>query len=201
MEDHMRRSVAAAGAVAALLAGPALAEGFSYNNLELGFIGTEIEDIEPGVDLEGDGLGISGSVEFGPSIHGFASIRGVEYEEELDVGSFSVGLGFNHSLAPALDLFSGISYERIKLELDGASDIIEEGYGLTAGLRGRVGERLELTAGVKYTDYGDDLDDTTLMAGGRYYFTRNFAAGLDYSENDDGDTWIIALRYDFGDRY
>jgi ABC-type Fe3+ transport system substrate-binding protein len=31
--------------------------------------------------------------------------------------------------------------------------------------------------------------------------TKFAAAGLDYTENDDGDTWILALRYDFGDRY
>jgi hypothetical protein len=196
----MRMSLAT-GAVAALLAGPVLADGFSYNNIELDFIGTEIEDFDSEGDLEGDGISIGGSVEFGPSIHGFASITGVEYEDFLDVGTLSLGLGFNHALAPQLDLFSGISYERLKLELDGFDDLVEEGYGLTAGLRGRVGERIELSAGLKYTDYGDGLDDTTIMAGGRYYFTRNFAAGLDYTENDDGDTWIIALRYDFGDRY
>jgi hypothetical protein len=195
------RTSAAVGALAAVLAGPALADDFSYNKLELGFISTEIEDISPGVDLEGDGLSIGGSVEFGPTIHGFASLSGVEYEDDLDVGTLSLGLGFNHSLAPALDLYSGISYERLKLELDGFSDVIEEGYGITAGLRGRVGERLELNAGLKYADYGDGLDDTTIMLGGRYYFTRQFAAGLDYTGNDDGDTWILALRYDFGRRY
>lgn len=196
----MHKSIAA-GAVAALLAGPALADGFSYNNLELGFIGTEIEDFDTAGDIEGDGLSIGGSVEFGAGIHGFGSVSGVEYEDILDVGTLSLGLGFNHALAPQLDLFSGISYERLKFELDGFDDLVEEGFGLTAGLRGRIGERIELKAGLKYADYGDGLDDTTILAGGRYYFTRNFAAGLDYTENDDGDTWILALRYDFGDRY
>jgi hypothetical protein len=191
----------AAGAVAALLSGPVLAEGFSYNNLELGFIDTEIEDIEPGIDAEGDGLAISGSVEFGPTIFGFGSLSSVEYEDELDVGNLSLGLGFSHSLAPQLDLYSGVSYERVKVELDGVDDLVEEGYGLTAGLRGRVGDRLELNAGLKYADFAEDLNDTTIVLGGRYYFSRNFAAGLDYTENDDGDTWILALRYDFGNRY
>lgn len=194
------RNSAVLGAIAALLAGPALADGFSYNNIEARFISTEIEDAEPGVDLEGDGFAIAGSVEFGPTIHGFGTLSGTEYEDTIDVGTLTAGLGFNHSLAPALDLVTGISYERLKLEVDDARTI-EEGFGLHAGLRGRVGDNLELTAGLKYTDFGDGLDDTTIMAGGRYYFSRNFALGLDYSENDDGDTWALAFRYDFGNRY
>ena len=188
------------GAVAALIAGPALADGFSYNNIEARFISTEIEDVEPGVDLEGDGFAIAGSVEFGSTIHGFGTLSGTEYEDTIDVGSLTAGLGFNHSLAPALDLVTGVSYERLKVEVEDSRNI-EEGFGLNAGLRGRVGENVELTAGLKYTDYGDGLDDTTIMAGGRYYFSRNFALGLDYSENDDGDTWALAFRYDFGNRY
>lgn len=195
----MRKS-AVIGAVAALLAGPALADGFSYNNIEAQFISTEIEDIEPGVDLEGDGFGISGSVEFGPTIHGFASVSGTEYEDVVDVGALTLGLGFNTSLAPALDLVTGISYERLKVEFDDFGNR-EEGVGLSAGLRGRVGDRLELNAGLKYNYFNEDLDDTTIVAGGRYYFSRAFAVGLDYSENDDGDTWALAFRYDFGNRY
>ena len=195
------RNSAVIGAVAALLAGPALADGFSYNNIEASFISTEIEDIEPGVDLEGDGFGISGSVEFGPTIHGFASVSGTEYEDVIDVGALSLGLGFNTSLAPALDLVTGISYERLKVEFDDFGGNREEGVGLSAGLRGRVGDRLELSAGLKYNYFDEDVDDTTIVAGGRYYFSRAFAVGLDYSENDDGDTWALAFRYDFGNRY
>jgi len=188
------------GAATALFVGPALADGFSYNNIEARFISTEIEDAEPGVDLEGDGFAIAGSVEFGSTIHGFGTLSGTEYEDTIDVGALTAGLGFNHSLAPALDLVTGVSYERLKVEVDDSRNI-EEGFGLHAGLRGRVGDNVELTAGLKYTDFGDGLDDTTIMAGGRYYFSRNFALGLDYSENDDGDTWALAFRYDFGNRY
>lgn len=196
----MRNSAVLGAVAAALITGPALADGFSYNNIEARFISTEIEDAEPGVDLEGDGFAIAGSVEFGPTIHGFGTLSGTEYEDTIDVGSLTAGLGFNHSLAPALDLVTGLSYERLKVEVDD-SRVIEEGFGLHAGLRGRVGDKVELTAGLKYIDYGDGLDDTTIMAGGRYYFSRNFALGLDYSENDDGDTWALAFRYDFGNRY
>lgn len=195
------RSAVVAGALAALIAGPALADGFSYNYIEGEFIDTEIEDVDPGVDLDGEGFAVGGAVEFGPTLHGFGSIRDVDYEQGVNVDSLTLGLGFNHVLAPALDLVAGLSYERIKLNLAGLGSEKEEGFGLNAGLRGRAGNNLELFAGLKYVDFGDDLDDTTIRIGGRYYVNRNFALGLDYSENDDGDTWTVALRYDFGDRY
>jgi hypothetical protein len=200
MEDCMRKS-AGLVAVAALCAGPALADGFSYNNLELDFISTEIEEIEPGVDLEGDGIGFSGEVEFGQTIHGFASVSDVDYDDDVNIDTLSIGLGFNQPVAPALDVVSGVSYERLKVSVAGLGSEREEGIGLGAGLRGRVGDKLELMAGVKYNYFNEDLDDTTIQLGGRYYFSRKLAVGLDYSENDDGDTWILALRYDFGDRY
>ena len=44
-----------------LLAGPGLAEGVSYNFIELGYERVEFDDI----DLDGDGFGLGGSVELG----------------------------------------------------------------------------------------------------------------------------------------
>jgi hypothetical protein len=111
-----------------------------------------------------------------------------------------VGLGFALPLGMSLDLVSGVAYERLKLHVDGVGNVTDTGFSLNTGLRGRVGESLELTGGVKYTDFGNDVDDFTLIAGGRYYFTPNFAAGIDVQDNDDGTAWIVSLRYDFGMR-
>ena len=59
------------GTIAALgLAGPAMAtDGFSYSFVELGWVNSEIDDL----DADGDGFGIRGSMEFTPAIHAFAS--------------------------------------------------------------------------------------------------------------------------------
>lgn len=195
------RSAVFAGALAALLAGPVLADGFSYNFLEAEFIDTEIEDVAPGVNIDGEGFALSGAVEFGPTLHGFGSVRTVDFEQGVDADWLTLGMGFNTALAPALDLVAGVSYERLKVSLAGEGSEKEEGIGLNAGLRGRAGNNLELFAGLKYVNYGHGLDDTTINVGGRYYVTPKFALGLSYSENDDGDSWFVALRYDFGDRY
>ena len=174
------------------------AEGFSYNLLEAGYVSNEIKSA--GVD--GSGFALSGSYGFSQSMFGFASIVDAEYDQNSGVSTtaVTVGLGFAWPLGANLDLVSGLAYEHLRLHIDGLGSASEEGFSLNTGLRGRVGENVELTGGVKYIDLGHGVDDFTLGVGGRYYFTPAFAAGIDVSDNDDGTAWIVSLRYDFGAR-
>lgn len=188
------RKFAALGATAVLgLAAPAFAaDGFSYNLVEASFVHTELD----GANMDGNGLGLAGSVAFHPNFHGFASYQKADLDRGVDLSHTSVGVGFNWPLNPSLDLLSGLSYERVKA---GGS---EDGYGLGVGLRGRPADRLELTGNLKYVDLGRGADDLVFSAGGRYYFTDALAAGLDFSKYDDTDltSWQLVVRYDFGRR-
>ena len=197
----MRKSVATGSIIAlALAAGPVMAaDGFSYNLIEGSYVDTELDDNGP--SLKGDGAAVAGSVELTPSLFGFASVNDLNYDAGISSNAYSLGMGAHFGLTPQLDLISGVSFERLRVKISGVGSASEEGYGLSLGLRGRVAERLELTAAVKYVDLGHGIDDTTLSAGGRYYFTPAFAAGIDVSDNSDGTTWGIALRYDFGKRF
>lgn len=189
------RKFAALGAVAVLgLAGQTFAaEGFSYNLVEASYVNTDIDGIG-----DGNGLGLAGSVAILPNFHGFASYSKVDLGGGFDLSLSSLGVGVNWPLNPSLDLVSGLSYERMKIDYLGS----ESGFGLHAGLRGRVAERMELTGNVKYVDFGHGADDLVLNLGGRYYFTNALAAGLDFSKYDDSDmnTWKLTVRYDFGRR-
>jgi outer membrane autotransporter protein len=192
----MRKHIALGTVMALGLGTQAMAaEGFSYSNVEASYVKTEIDDF----DVDGDGFSVAGSAEFSENFFGFASYKDINYDLGVSGKQFSLGLGFNWALTPALDLVSGVSYEDVKVSLDGGEgSVSDDGFGVGVGLRGRVGEALELTGGVKYTDLGGGADDTTLSVGARYYFTPAFAAGVDVSDNDDGTTWGIVLRYDFG---
>jgi hypothetical protein len=194
----MRKYIAAGTLIALGAAAPAMAEDFSYNYLEAGYVSSEIEDF----GLDGSGFALGGAFEFNQNVFGFASINDVEYDQDsgASTNATTVGLGFAWPLGMSVDLVSGFAYERLKLHVDGEGNATETGFSLNTGLRGRVGPSLELTGGVKYTDYGDDINDFTLGVGGRYYFTPAFAAGIDVSDNDDGTAWIVSLRYDFGNR-
>jgi hypothetical protein len=178
----------------ALGAQTAAAEGFSYSFIEGSYAFADLE----GVD--GDGFGIRGSTELAPSIHIFSGLQNLGFDGGFDLDTLNIGVGLNWSLSDNADLVGGLSYERVDA---GPS---ESGFGVSGGLRGRVGNNLELNAGIKYSDIGDFGDTFTYTAGGRWYFTPAFAVGAEYNKLDlgdaniDGEAWVISLRYDFGDR-
>lgn len=194
----MRKYIAASTLMALGAATPALAEDFSYSFIEAGYVSGEIDDF----GLDGSGFALNGSFEFNQNVFGFAGITDVEYDQGSGVSTTSttVGVGFAWPLGTSVDLVSGFAYERLRLHVDGGGSATESGFSLNTGLRASISDSLEVTAGVKYTDFGNDIDDFTLGVGGRYYFTPAFAAGIDVNDNDDGTAWIISLRYDFGMR-
>jgi hypothetical protein len=180
----MRKFVAIATLAAlGLGAQAASAQGFSYNLLEGSLISGD----------DYDGFGVSGSYAFTPDVFGLASIDALELDGSgLDVSVLSIGAGYRIAINEALDVFATASLKRVKP--DGFDD--DMGFGLGVGLRGRVLERLELTGGLEYVDVNDS--DTELKVGGRWYFTNNFAAGIDFSDTDAGSALRFVARYDFG---
>lgn len=189
------RKFVALGTLAALALGAqsAAAEGFSYNLIEGSYAFADFD----GTDA--DGFGIKGSWELAPTIHVFGGLQNLDVEGPG--GSFdtlNLGVAMNWGLTDTVDLIGAVSYERVD------SGSAESGFGVGVGLRGLVGESFELNGSVKYADIGDVGDGISFTAGARYYFTPNFAAGVDFNKLDfdsgDADQWVIALRYDFGDR-
>jgi hypothetical protein len=205
----MRKSVALPAIAALSLAGPALADGFSYNYIEgaLGSSELEIEGLSGNAD--GDGGYLGGSGELSKHVFGFINGTSMEYEDVLRITSSSLGVGFNWALSPNLDLVSTLSAERVELEVDGDSES-EDGVGVGVGLRGRIGERFEWTVGGKYRDI-DVTKATTFSLGGRYYISPRFAVGAEvvaneYEDDETTDTIdeaivMVNFRYDFGNRH
>lgn len=183
------------GAVAALgiSAQAFAADGISYNLIDGGYVDSELD--LGGFNADGDGFRIGASAELGSTLFGFANYSTTDIEG-VDLGLFDIGLGGHWSLAPNFDLVSGVSFERVKIDSVGS----DEGYGVNIGLRGRVSEQFELAGSVKYVDFGSDSDDMVFGASARWYFTPQFAVGLDISKYDDLDLTSLglSLRYDFG---
>jgi hypothetical protein len=187
MELRMRKQIALGLLLTAGIAGTAMADGFSYSNLELSY--SSYNPDGAGADL--DGFGLSGSYGFNENISVFGGYKDLE----ADVSFLTLGLGFNWGLGENLDLTSGLSYESL-----GTAGADPSGYGLAVGLRGRLGESFEVTGGVKYMDLNKGIKGQTAFGvGARYYFTPAFAVGADIWDQDDlGKSWTLALRYDFG---
>jgi len=160
----MRKYIALGTLFALGASASAVAEGFSYNLLEVGYVSNEIDDF----NLEGNGSTLSGSFEFNERVFGFASLVDADYNHHSGVSTHAVsaGVGFAWPLGTGLDLVSGVAYEHLRPHVDGQGSANDEGYSLNAGLRSRVAQSLELTGGVKYTDLGHGLDDFTVVAVG-----------------------------------
>jgi hypothetical protein len=115
-----------------------------------------------------------------------------------DLYQASLGAGLRWPLNDSLQLFAGVSGEVVYSPTGG--DLFEDdftftGVGVKAGVRGRVAERLDLSASIKY----DNINDRILpSAGARYYFTRRLAAGLDFADEVFGTRVMSVLRFDFG---
>lgn len=183
------RKTAILGAIAALtVAAPfAGATGFSYNLVE-------------GALLSGDdydGLGIYGSMELSPEFFASAGIDAVDFDgSDADGSLLSIGGGYTMAINSQLDVVAIGSLKRIKI--DGAKGDL--GFGLGVGLRGRLLDQLELHGGFEFVDFDDYDSDTQLKFGGRWYFTPQFAAGVDITDDDAGSVLRLTARYDFGNR-
>jgi hypothetical protein len=178
-------TISAIATLAALAAQPAAAE-FSYNLVEGSYISGD----------EFSGFGVAGSMEFTSEFFGLASFDLLDQDNSSNDGNLiSLGAGYNRAINDALDIVATASLKRADSDVGGS----DTGFGIGVGLRGRLIDQLELHGGLEYADIYDD-SDTTLQVGGRWYFTPNFAAGLDLQDNDGGSTLRFLVRYDFGNR-
>jgi hypothetical protein len=217
----MRKHIAL-GAALFLGTGSALAaDEMSYNLMEFGYGYTDIKNSS----VHGDTFSLSGSFAFGESFFGFgrasstdvggydspapvlvtalqatsvkpAGISGSPVVGASTVKGLSLGLGFHAPVSSSVDFVGALSFELA--DAKGASS--ETGFGASVGLRGRATDKLELNGGVGYVDYGSGADGVAFTVGSRYYLTEAFAAGIDLSMDDKGDstTFGIGFRYDFG---
>lgn len=191
------RLVSALAAAAAFVPFLAQAEGLSWSYLEGGYVNTDIDRLDEDVD----GFALRGSYELTDKVFVFAgytdqgtSVAGVD----IDVQSYNLGLGYAWPLGKALDLYGKVAYVNAEADVQGFGSADDDGYSLAVGLRGRAVEQLELEGAVSYVDLSDSGDDTTLDVGARWYFTPQFAVGVEGSFGDDANTYGLGVRWSFG---
>ncbi len=190
----MRRSMILASLAALGLGGPALASDLNYSFVELGWQQAEFDDL----DADGDGFGIRGSMEFTDALHAFVSYSDQSYDFDVGGEFIEIGVGYAWSMSPKLDIVGRLAYLDTSFDIPGFGDVSDDGVALGGYLRGKPMENLELTGGVDLVDYSDGGSDEQFGLGVRYFFTQQFAAGLDMSFNDFGTTYTLGGRMSFG---
>ena len=96
--NNSMTSMIGAVMVAGMLSAPAFAQdgnGMSYTYLEAGYLDTEI-DVGPN-DIDGDGVGVGGSVAVNDTFFLTGSYGTQDFDFGIDVDQWSVGIGA-HSL-------------------------------------------------------------------------------------------------------
>ncbi len=185
--------------IAAALAGaPAMADGPSYNFLTAGFQEVDFDD-DVLSEIDGDGWTAGGSVEISDNLHVFAGYGSAEFDFDVELTEWAVGIGLHTPISNTTDFVAEIAYVEAEAEALGLG-FEEDGYGASIGLRSMLTEQLELAGSFNYVDFGDDAgDDTSLDAAMWYSLTPQFALGISAGFDDDVTTYGAGFRLYFGD--
>jgi hypothetical protein len=168
----------------------ALADDMSYSFVDVAYVETDIDDAPTA-----DGFALRGAVGFAETFFVFG-----EYSDQsvsgVDLTSYAVGLGGHYGIAENLDLVGRVGWAQVEIDA-GPFDADDDAYFLDLGLRGRVGDAVELEGGARYTDFSDGGDSTGLYAGGRFHFNETWALGAEYQDGDDSSTILAYVRANF----
>jgi hypothetical protein len=172
------------------------AEGLSYSYIDLAYINTDIDQFDEDVD----GLALRGSLEITDQVFLFANYADQSTSvlgDDLDVQNYGLGVGYAWPIAPSTDLYGKIGYVKYEADYLGFN-ADDDGYSLAVGLRGRPADQIELEGAINYVDLSDSGDDTSLGLGARWFFTDQFAVGVEGDFSDDANTYGIGVRWNFG---
>lgn len=187
-----RRILSGLAALAAALPLAGNADTMDYSYAELGYIDAELDD----VDVEGDGLGLRGSLAVNETFFVFAGYEGLEYDFDVESTMFNVGGGGHWPLSDNLDIVGRLGLVSAEIEV-GRRDADETGLLLGARLRAAVAPRFEIEGGFDYLDLDDVSEDMFLIGEGRYFFTDQVAGGLSLQLGDDATAIGLNVRLTF----
>jgi TonB dependent receptor len=170
----------------------ALADDMSYSSLDLAYVDTDIDD----VNQSADGFALRGSIGFAENWFAFAEYA-TQSVQDVDIDNIAVGFGGHYGLTDTLDLVGRLGYIQIDLSVPGPLDADDDGYLADLGLRGRIGDSVELEGGLRYTDFSDGGDDTAFVVGGRFHFNKTWAVGAEYQSASDSSSILALVRASF----
>lgn len=171
------------------------ASEFKYNYVELG-VADAIDDADPTFN-------IAGSFDVASNVNLFASYASTTLESsgdvDLDFDRYDVGIGYHTSVNEKTDMTANVKYIGTEIELTNGFSTASlgdgSGYGVGIGVRHKVSDSLEAYGSVDYVDV-EEATETSVTAGGRYYFNDKISAGLGYTSGDfDGVNGT--LRFNF----
>jgi len=156
----------------------------------------------PNGDVDGDGLGVSGSlgitenlaIAVGYEATSFDRYQGIDF----DTSVFTLGVTLHAPIAVGTDVVANFSAIKAKVEAtDGVTTFDDSDTGVAAGigLRHLVTNSIEVDVGFSYTDVFDDSFNTFGL-GARFYANEKLSFGIGYATGDDVDALLLNVRLD-----
>jgi hypothetical protein len=202
----MKIATAVVGTLAlAALPLAAQADDMSYRYFQAGYMESDIDNTGDTGDL--DGFATRGSIGFAENFFLFTeySTQGVDGDDaegndlSIDFKQIVVGLGGHYGLSENLDLVGRVGYADLTVDFDGfgIESPDESGFMVGGGLRGKIGEHVEIEGGVVYYDYNDALDEIGGEVLVRYHFNDRWALAFEYQAIDELSTIMGGVRISF----
>ena len=188
------------GALSSIVSWSALAADspLSYSHAGVGYMTGDIADVDF------SGFGIYGSYALNDSFFVIGDYTSISSDDKFEIESgsddieatqFSIGLGFHTPISDVTDFVATLSYADAEVEF---FDLTEDGNGyiLSAGVRAKPTQEIELQALLNYADVEDD-SETGYMLGARHFTMPTLSLGLNYRSSDDFDSFSFDVRFDF----
>lgn len=160
-------------------------------------------------DIDGNrftGYGASGSKLIGESFFIAGSYSAVSDDigiagskADLDVNTFSIGLGYRYAISNSTDFFGVVAYHDKEVKAPGQVFSVDEsysGYGLQAGVRSLVTDNIELSGSLNYVNL-DVESKGGFNVSAMYHFTSVFSAGIGYEQVDNIDSLSLSAVFFF----
>jgi hypothetical protein len=189
---HLSALATLAFATATQAAPAAQAANLGYTYVDVGLINTELTNSS----IDGDGLLARGSFAIHESFFLLASLSNISYDDDIDGFAWSFGVGGHMPINNRMDLVGRVAYVDQDLDYPGNGSNSDNGYLLSATLRGFVIDKLELEGGVQHVHLDDAGNDTSLIGEGHYFFTPKIAGGV-LIQLGDSSAFGINARFMF----
>jgi hypothetical protein len=156
----------------------------------------------PGGDIDGDGLGVSGSLGITQNLALTAGFNATSFDSyqgiDIDTSEFVLGVTLHAPIAVGTDVVANFSALKAKVEVsDGVRSYDDNDTGVVAGigLRHLATNSIEVDVGFSYTDVFDD-GFSTFGLGVRFYANEKISFGIGYATGDDVDALLLNARFD-----
>lgn len=195
----MKKQIALALALAAA-SFAANAGDLGYTYVEAGWTRATI-DVDYNNDMDFDGYTVRGSYGIN-QFHVFGGYTTVSNDDlvDLDLNQSQLGVGYHHALDDNADFIGEVSYLRQGYKASALGYHFSDhanGYRVSAGFRGQLGQHLEATLKANYTDSNDLGSEFTPSAGVLFKFNQNWGLFADAEKSQDTLRYAAGVRASF----